>query len=75
MLATIEAPAVESIEPERQFSYHDRCDLCGFQGYVVASKENKELVFCHHHGNIQMVALAQAGWSVSDFSEMLKDKA
>lgn len=65
-------------EPTREFSFHDRCDRCGFQGYVVAQMETcesvLELVFCGHHGRTHTPALAQRGWTVLDFTDRINEK-
>lgn len=71
----------------RQFSYFDRCEVCGYQAFYVAFRERtepasgpgvenettQELCFCKHHGERHTPALATAGWSVLDFTHMLNE--
>ena len=78
----VETPAPGTVEvPEgsiREFSYHDRCDRCGFQAYYVAQMETcesvQELLFCKHHGDSHTPAMAIQGWTVHDFTHMLYDE-
>lgn len=58
----------------REFSFHDRCDRCGFQAYIVATKGDDELVFCGHHGKAHMPALGAGGWDVLDFTDHINEK-
>lgn len=82
-LTNVETETAEA--PAREFSHHDRCDLCKFQAYFVALRERtepsvheslkdeqtQEMLFCKHHGEIHAPALAGAGWTVLDFTHML----
>lgn len=71
--ATLET--TKTVEVEREFSFHDRCDRCGFQAYVVAQrvkrKKEQELVFCGHHGRQYLPALVAGKWKVIDFTYMI----
>ena len=69
---TITVPVLD--ETVRQFSFHDRCDRCGFQAYVIAQKGKLELNFCGHHGRRHTPALVGGGWSVLDFTHMINEK-
>jgi hypothetical protein len=73
--ATLEAP--ETVEVEREFSFHDRCDRCGFQAYIVAQrrkrKKDQELVFCGHHGREYLPILAAGKWKIIDFTYKINE--
>lgn len=74
---TLEAtPVLNDIDTGggREFSFHDRCDRCGYQAYVVALKGSSELLFCGHHGKHHMPALAAGGWDVLDFTDRINEK-
>lgn len=43
----------------------DRCDACGYQAAVLATKDGRRLLFCGHHGHQYRAALEAAGWRVS----------
>ena len=67
--------AVEERVSEREFSFHDKCDRCKFQGYIVAQKKGfHELIFCGHHGRKHAPALVGTGWNVLDFTHMINEK-
>ena len=52
--------------PLIEFNAHDRCDRCGAQAYVSASREDAgELLFCGHHFNKYESALDQDGWDIN----------
>jgi hypothetical protein len=72
----------------REFSRHDRCDSCAFQAYFVvlrnrtqpsvhaslSHEDTQEFLFCKHHGDKHTPALAQAGWTVLDFTDKINEK-
>lgn len=72
----------------REFSFHDRCELCGFQAYIIARKprtapaqheyvddlEFDDLKFCKHHGERLAPSLANDGWDVLDFTDRINEK-
>lgn len=64
--------------PTREFSFHDRCDRCGFQAYIVAQKttceQELEITLCGHHGRESAPGLAADGWSVLDFTDRINEK-
>ena len=72
--------------PTREFSYHDRCDRCGYQAFFVAlrvrpkadarfpDEKHQEMLFCKHHGEKHTPVLATEGWTVLDFTDMLNEK-
>ena len=65
------APVVVEETLTREFSYHDRCDRCGFQSYYVIVKNDDELTFCKHHGDRHAPAAELKGWTVFDFTDRL----
>ena len=61
-------------EPMVSFTALDRCDRCGAQAYVQASKEGfSELLFCKHHSRRHEDALLTSGWTVVEDSEKAKE--
>jgi hypothetical protein len=64
----------EQVETDvpRLLTAHDRCDkMCGAQAWFIAVKDDKDLVFCKHHGNEYELALIAAGWMVYDQSDRI----
>jgi hypothetical protein len=51
--------------PNIEFSAADRCDRCGAQAYMSATKESFELLFCLHDGKKHNLALEMDGWTLS----------
>jgi len=53
----------------------DRCDACASRALVRAIKDSNEktseLLFCGHHGNKNVVALLNNGWSIDDQSYIM----
>lgn len=47
-------------------SVFDRCDVCGFQAFVRATRDGHVLLFCGHHGTQHRAALQAHGWCVTD---------
>ena len=72
--ATLDTDTAEETPVTREFSFHDRCDRCGFQAYFVAMRNGKELTFCGHHGKEHTPALAAGGWDVLDFTDRINEK-
>lgn len=64
-----------TLAPTREFSYHDRCDRCGFQAYYVATMEHCEgeweIKFCMHHGDEHTPTMELQGWTVHNFTGRL----
>ena len=66
--------------------YHDRCDSCGAEGYVLAVKvmspngdpdgkpKRFELVFCGHHGKQETPGLVKRGFTIHDQTERINEK-
>lgn len=50
----------------------DRCDYCGAQAWIVASRHALRLDFCVHHGREHMVVLMAQGWTIQDDSARLE---
>ena len=46
-------------------SVTERCDRCGARGYVEATKLDKILIFCNHHGAEFGGTLRMNGWQVA----------
>lgn len=71
---------VEQVDesPTREFSFHDRCDRCGFQAYIVAmnriDNKDRELTFCGHHGRLHGPVLSATGWDIIDFTDRINEK-
>jgi hypothetical protein len=51
----------------------DRCDRCGAQAFIIASKGDYELLFCLHEGNKHMEKLKESGFDIMDQSGRLLD--
>lgn len=67
---------IDTAVAQREFSYHDRCDRCHYQAYFVAQKPHPdrgidELVFCNHHGKLNVDALFLQGWDIYDYTDRL----
>lgn len=57
-------------------SSQHRCDRCGAQAFVVATKSpDLTLLFCGHHGNKFMSALTAAGWFLVDRTDLINKDA
>jgi ribosomal protein L37E len=76
--AVLEKNTESQTKSDREFSFHDRCDKCGFQAYVVAQlascEADLELTFCGHHGRENALGLVSDGWHVLDFTHMINEK-
>lgn len=60
---------IDTKNPSIEFTALDRCDRCGAQAYVSATKFELELLFCLHHGKQHNLALEVDGWTMGyDFS-------
>lgn len=44
----------------------DRCDACGCEAHVIASRGDLRLSFCGHHGRALTALLCAQGWVVGD---------
>jgi thiamine monophosphate kinase len=72
---TTVAPTVEVVPERRTLDrYHDRCDSCKAQAFMLAYKGDYELLFCGHHGNKNLAALIEKGWTVQDDTAMINEK-
>jgi hypothetical protein len=49
----------------------DRCDRCGAQAYVKATKGEASLLFCAHHGHEHVPALKEKGFTIHDETKRL----
>lgn len=57
---------IDTKNPSVEFTALDRCDRCGSQALVSASKEGStELLFCRHHFKEHSLALEMSGWSAA----------
>jgi hypothetical protein len=56
---------------ERELIAADRCDRCGAQAFIAASKGDYELLFCLHDGLKHMEALTASGFDILDQSDKL----
>lgn len=61
MTATLEAPRVREMN-----RLHDRCDRCGAEAFMLAAKDELEILFCGHHGQKHEAALRDSGWTIQD---------
>lgn len=53
-----------------ELSAQDRCDACGAQARVTATKGSASLLLCRHHANEHELRLTAEGWlTVSDPNE------
>ena len=67
---------------KRDLTLQDRCDANGGkypeQAFIIAYKvindEQRELLFCGHHGRQHMPRLAAEGWKVDDFTDRINEK-
>lgn len=60
--------------PSVPLSLMDRCDRCGSQAFVRASKNDSTLLFCGHHGHANMDVLILQEFEVEDFREDINQK-
>jgi hypothetical protein len=56
---------------ERELVAADRCDRCGAQAFIAASKGDYELLFCNHHGNKHREKLMSDGFDILDQTELI----
>lgn len=56
---------IDTRNPSVEFSAQDRCDRCGTQAYVSATKTKHELLFCLHHHKKHNLALEIDGWTIA----------
>lgn len=49
----------------------DRCDRCGSQAYVSATKAPAVLLFCGHHGAAHAPALAAKGFTIVNETNLI----
>lgn len=76
-------------EVTRQFSYHDKCDHCGFQAYWAFERprvtpldeddhwndpDKQEIVLCKNRGDRSVHALELAGWIAHDYTFLLDEE-
>jgi hypothetical protein len=62
------------MEPQqvgRELVVADRCDRCGAQAFIAASKGDYELLFCQHHGNKHKKKLILDGFDILDQTELI----
>ena len=74
MLSTLEQVAVTEPAPvglRPLVRYHDRCDRCGSEAFILAIKDGTELTFCGHHGRENKVELLIQGFVISDETHRL----
>ena len=62
------------IEPPAPLSLADRCDRCGAQAFVRASKNGLYLLFCGHHGHENLDALVMKDFVIHDFTTTINKK-
>jgi hypothetical protein len=53
---------------------HDRCDKCNAEGFMLAVKDDLELVFCGHHGKKFMASLVSQGFDISDETHRINER-
>lgn len=65
---------------------HDRCDRCGAEAYVIATKamppngdpdgtpKRFELLFCGHHGKEKTPVLVGRGFTIHDQTHRINEK-
>ena len=51
-----------------------RCDRCGARAYLAATKGPQLLLFCGHHGGVNMNGLMEKGWDIQDDRMKLYEK-
>lgn len=56
---------IDTKAPSVEFTTFDRCDRCGSQALVSATKSSYELLFCLHHGKQHNPALELDGWTIA----------
>lgn len=60
---------IDTRHPSIEFSAIDRCDRCGAQALMSATRDNYELLFCLHHAKQHNYALEIDEWQLSyDFT-------
>lgn len=57
---------LDSINPSIELTAHARCDRCGSQAYVQATRDDvpSELLFCMHHYRRNEHTLVADGWDI-----------
>lgn len=77
------ATAVTAVDAESEetivlapLTAYDRCDHCGAQAYVVWVKEEKDLMFCHHHNNRYADKMWETGFQIllDERSKLVQDR-
>jgi hypothetical protein len=76
VLDTVETTDVlvdDEQETFRELSrYHDRCDRCGAQAFILAINEaGQEMTFCGHHGRRYEASLMSQGFIIDDQSHTI----
>jgi hypothetical protein len=61
MEAMTAVPPIPDFAPE--LTAHDRCDECGSQALVTATKGDLMLLLCGHHSRKHMDRLVATGWT------------
>jgi ribosomal protein S27AE len=76
LLDTVEATTTDTLEIKTRVlnRTHDRCDKCGAEAFIIASKDEFELLFCGHHGAAHWKALEGTGWSIDDHRGLINEK-
>ena len=68
MTTAVTAEVADSPAP---LTVADRCDRCGAQAFVRATKNHLPLLFCGHHGSKSVDRLILDGFNVEDFRETI----
>lgn len=75
MLDVVEVDLEININAPRKLNRsHDRCDRCGSEAFIIAFKNDMELLFCGHHGKENIIALKNNGWNIQDYTDMINKK-
>jgi ribosomal protein L37E len=69
----VEEEVVVDTDPAKRIldRFHDRCDRCNAQAFIVATKDLSELLFCGHHGNAHKAALIAQGFEIQDDTDLI----
>lgn len=70
---TVQEETVQAISSP--MTAYDRCDRCGAQAFVRASKGSMTLLFCGHHGAANLDSLVLQEFEVDDFRQTINVKA
>lgn len=69
------AEELEFVDPRRELTALDRCDVCDARAWVRAVMKTSELLFCAHHGSQHIDALEATAIFVQDDRDRVHEEA